>query len=76
MLDLCRKMRKLGLQHMCDIKGTASIKADSEAPSGGAHGAHGAHGAELASRSMSMGPIDGPIIVVASGNRTFLMSYV
>lgn len=31
MLDLCRKMRKLGLQHMCDIKGSASIKADSEA---------------------------------------------
>ncbi|CAL1142229.1 unnamed protein product, partial [Cladocopium goreaui] len=32
MVDLCRKMRKLGLQHMCDIKGSASIKADSEAP--------------------------------------------
>ena len=30
MLELCRKMRKLGLQHMCDIKGEASIKVDSE----------------------------------------------
>jgi hypothetical protein len=54
MVDLCRKMRKLGLQHMCDIKGSASIKADSEARSG-----------------RNMGPIDGPIIVGASGNRTF-----
>lgn len=34
MVDLCRKMRKLGLQHMCDIKGSASIKADSEEEAG------------------------------------------
>lgn len=31
MVDLCRKMRKLGLQHMCDIKGEGSVQVDSEA---------------------------------------------
>eukprot|EP00434_Breviolum_minutum_P033248 symbB.v1.2.029421.t1/scaffold3215.1/size68987/2 len=30
MLDLCRKMRKLGLKHMCTIKGEGSVKHDSE----------------------------------------------
>ena len=34
MVELCRKMRKLGLQHMCDIKGEGpSIKVDSEVAS-------------------------------------------
>ena len=34
MLDLCRKMRKLGLKHMCTIKGEGSVKHDSEEEAG------------------------------------------
>ena len=36
MLELCRKMRKLGLQHMCQIKEEGSVKLDSEAQLGDA----------------------------------------